>query len=241
MARLWAILSTAAVASAIGMAAQASDLRGTLEPQGDPSAPVVWSGPYFGASAGYAWSASTDQLGLRGDQPTGLFSQGGLGGVEAGYNFQVSRYVLGVEAEFDLADIGNSKHDQLYGDNFSSRLRYFGALRDRVGYAFDRALVYVDGGLAYGGLSSNVNGPILNGSPYTFSGAAIGYTLGGGVEYALTNNWSIRGEYQFMDFGKNDPANAAGAPYAGIAGGGWATVRRDQYHIFRVGVAYTFK
>ncbi len=241
MTRLGAMLSVAAAICASSAAVQAADLGDMLAPPDYPPPPLVWTGPYVGANAGYAWSDRDDQLALRGDQPTGLFSTGGFAGVQVGYNFQLSRYVLGVETEFDGADIGNSVHDLAWGDNFSSRLRYFGALRGRVGYTFDRALIYVAGGLAYGGLSSNVNGPVLTGSPYNFSGVAVGYTLGGGVEYALTNNWSIRTEYQFMDLGKNDPTNAAGAPYSAIAGGAWATVKPDAFQIFRVGVNYSFK
>jgi len=241
MARLWTTISTAAAACAIVGAAQASDLRGAIEPQDAPAAPTVWSGFYLGAGVGYGWSAADDQLGLRGDQPTGLASEGALGGLQVGYNMQFSRYVWGVEAELDASGVGDSAHDRLYGDNFSSRLQYLGLLRNRVGYAFDRALVYVDGGLAYGGLTNRVNGPILTGSPYEFSGTALGYALGAGVEYALAKNWSIRSEYLFVDLGKNDPTNAAGATYSGIAGGGWATVRRDAFQVFRIGVDYTFK
>lgn len=235
------MLSAAAAICATSAAVQAADLRDMLAPPDYPPPPLVWTGPYVGANAGYAWSVAGDQLALRGDRPTGLFSTGEFGGVQVGYNFQVSRSVLGVETEFDGANIGSSAHDLLFGDNFSSRLRYFGALRSRIGYTFDRALIYIDGGLAYGGLSSNVNGPVLIGSPYNFSGVAVGYTLGGGVEYALTNNWSIRTEYQFMDLGKNDPTNAAGAHYSAIAGGGWATVKQDAFNLFRVGIIYSFK
>ncbi len=240
MPHLGATLSAAAAICVASAAVQAADLGGMLAPPDYPP-PLVWAGPYVGANAGYASSDTDDQLALRGDQPTGLSSDGGFAGVQVGYNFQLSRYVLGVETEFDGANIGSSVHDLVWGDNFSSRLRYFGALRGRLGYAFDRTLIYIDGGLAYGGLSSNVNGPVLTGSPYNFSGVAVGYILGGGVEYALTNNWSLRAEYQFMDLGKNDPTNAAGAPYSAIAGGSWATVNHDAFHIFRVGVNYSFK
>ncbi|THD43508.1 MAG: porin family protein [Bradyrhizobium sp.] len=234
-------LSGLAVLCALGGAAHADDyLKGMLDPT-NFAQPLNWSGPYVGATLGYAWSGFHDQLALSTDSPTGLWSQGGAVGAIAGYNMQSSNYVLGIETEFNGAQIGATVHDQLFGDNFKSSLNDFGALRSRLGYAYNRALFYVDGGLAYGNLHSNVNGPALLGSPYSFSGVATGYTLGAGVEYAVTNNWSVRAEYLYMDFGKNDPTNAAGMPYSGIAGGGFATVRRDAYNLLRLGVVYSFK
>ena len=66
-----------------------------------------WTGFYLGLNGGYGFSTSRDQLALSGDQPTGLFSAGGFGGIQLGYNVQLARMVLGVEADFQGANIGD--------------------------------------------------------------------------------------------------------------------------------------
>lgn len=198
-----------------------------------------WAGFYFGANGGYALSTSRDQLALAGDQPTGLYSTGGFGGGQIGYNVQISRWVLGVEADFQSASIGDAVNDLNYGDYFSSQLSSFGTVRGRLGVAFNPMLVYVTGGFAYGNLSSFVNGPVLVGAPYSFSGIATGYALGVGVEYAVDRSWSLKAEYLYLNFGKNDPTSAAG-PYSLIYGGGWATVNNDAFNAVRIGLNYRF-
>jgi outer membrane immunogenic protein len=83
------------------------------------------------------------------------------------------------------------------------RLDYFGTARGRLGFAFDRALIYATGGLAVGGTNLTYSGRIgFPVAPTIFlagtssvAKAKIGYTLGGGVEYAVWNNWSVKAEY----------------------------------------------
>jgi outer membrane immunogenic protein len=198
-----------------------------------------WAGFYFGANGGYALSTSRDQLALAGDQPTGLYSTGGFGGGQVGYNVQISRWVLGVEADFQSASIGDAVNDLNFGDYFSSQLSSFGTVRGRVGIAFNPLLVYFTGGFAYGNLASFVNGPFLVGAPYSFSGIATGYAVGAGVEYALDRSWSVKAEYLYLNFGKNDPTSAAG-PYSQIFGGGSATVNNDAFNAVRIGINYRF-
>jgi len=78
----------------------------------------------------------------------------------------------------------------------SSKLDYFGTVRARLGYAFDRVLPYVTGGLAWGNNKITANG-------VSQSNTSTGWTAGAGVEYALTNNWTARAEYLYMDLGKS--------------------------------------
>ena len=92
------------VATSLTMAAGASaaDLPRTDQPRAYYSdAPAwTWTGFYLGLNGGYGFSTSSNQLALSGDQPTGLYSTGGFGGGQIGYNLQISQWVFGVEADF---------------------------------------------------------------------------------------------------------------------------------------------
>jgi outer membrane immunogenic protein len=218
--------------------ASAADLPRTDQPRGYYSdAPAwTWTGFYLGLNGGYGFSTSSNQLALSGDQPTGLFSAGGFGGGQIGYNVQLSRVVLGLEADFQGASIRDSVTDLIFGDFFSSQLDSFGTVRGRIGYAFSPALLpYLTGGFAYGHLS---NLAAID-TTYTFSGMVVGYTVGAGIEWAFTPAWSFRGEYLYMDFGKHDPINAAGAPFSQTQMG-VPTVNNDAFNIVRFGVNYRF-
>ena len=111
-------------ASSLTMVASASaaDLPRSDQPRPYYSdAPAwTWTGFYLGLNGGYGFSTSSNQLALSGDQPTGLFSAGGFGGVQVGYNVQLSRVVLGLEADFQGASIGDGLTDLNFGDVFSS-------------------------------------------------------------------------------------------------------------------------
>ena len=200
----------------------------------------TWAGLYVGANVGYGWSPNSDQLALGGDFPTGLSAAGAFGGGQLGYNWQYGHLVVGAEADIQGADISDRVQDLNFGDNFHSRLDWFGTVRGRLGYAFDRTLVYATAGFAYGGIHNGVNGPSLPGSPYRFDGTATGYAVGAGVEYKFNPAWSIKGEYQYINLGTNDPTNPAGAASSGIFGGGVATVRDDEFHTLRLGLNYKF-
>src|SRR5262249_9823017 len=154
--------------------------------------------------------------------------------------WQFARWVVGAEADFQGADISDRVQDQNFGDNFHSRLDWFGTVRGRLGYAFDRTLVYATAGFAFGGIHNRVDGPTLPGEPFRFDGTATGYAIGAGVEYKFNPAWTVKGEYQYINLGTNDPTNPAGAPYSAIGGGGIATLRDDEYHTLRLGLNYRF-
>jgi outer membrane immunogenic protein len=237
-------LAAAAMAASVAMAS-----IGSAHADGYGPPPVAyerpymwnsWTGFYVGANTGYAWSPNTDQLALAGDDPTGLSPAGGFLGGQIGYNWQFGRLLVGAEADMQTADISDHLRDFNFDDRFHSRLDWFGTVRGRVGYAFDRTLLYATGGFAYGGVHNVAGGPILLGAPYRFDSTATGYVLGAGLEYKFGPAWSIKGEYQYINLGTNDPTNAAGARYSNIGGGGFATVRDDEYHTFRLGLNYRF-
>jgi outer membrane immunogenic protein len=142
-------------------------------------------------------------------------------GAQFGYNYQVRQMVVGFEADLDWADgvrstnfaappngvITNVGHQ-------SAGLHWLGTARLRAGYAFDRALIFATGGVAFGGIKAESSASQFDGANTDLfagsaSGTKVGYALGGGVEYAVARNMSLKAEYLYYDFGKADYAVAA--------------------------------
>lgn len=193
-------------------AAMAADLP-AYEPAPAVAAPVPsfsWTGAYVGVQAGYAWGDTN----LGGVKPKGYV----VGGY-AGYNFQLdnSPVVVGVETDFNYADID----DRSGGAKSSSD--WTGATRGRVGYAFDHFLVYGAGGVAYADREVRVAGVGKD------SKTAIGWTAGGGLEYAATDNVLVRAEYRYTDLGSDK-----------FKFGGATTKSDYTEHRVLAGVAYKF-
>lgn len=186
-------------------------LAADLSPR--PTEPVAynWTGIYLGAQAGYVWGSSTyDGAGSPAGPPfisASVDPKGGFGGAYVGYNYQFNgNYVIGVEAD---ANFTNAKGDGGFpgappGFFASGDLKWFGSARLRVGYAFDRFLPFVTGGLAIGDYSGTFNfpgGSIENGD------TMVGWTAGAGLEYAMTDKLIARVEYRYSDYGrKSQPA-----------------------------------
>jgi outer membrane immunogenic protein len=189
---------------------------------------------------------------------------GFTGGVTIGYNYQFSNVVFGFEGDANYLSRGTNASFSRAGipaapfgfgappntlavTRNNSDGDFFATARLRLGYSFDRALFYVTGGAAFRG-NNNSNNYVVT---YTNAGGAtiasfadrggsnnnnIGYTVGGGIEYAFNNNWSMKAEYLYSSFsGGNraltDPANPAFS----------YTVRnRDDFSIARAGLNYKF-
>jgi outer membrane immunogenic protein len=169
-------------------------------------APVFsWTGGYIGGQVGYLWGegdASSPTLGDSEIEPDGW-----LGGVYVGYNYQfTNNVVLGIDADFAWTGADDESTIFLAGvDNgtLETELDWEGAVRARLGYAVDRFLPYVAGGVAFGRLS---------GEAFDLAGVSLGsddetntgWTLGVGLEYAFTDNIIGRAEYRYTDFGDFD-------------------------------------
>lgn len=152
-----------------------------------------WSGFYAGVNGGYGW-AEIEDGGFTFDELEGIF-----GGAQVGYNYDFGGFVLGIEGDIQLSDIGYEV-ELAPGLGLEAKLDYFGTVRARAGYAFDAFLPYVTGGLAYGGASIEGTGGIVGGIDDTF----VGYTIGAGLEVAVADNVSVKGEYLYTDFGDAD-------------------------------------
>lgn len=186
-----------------------------------------------------------------------ITSSGGVFGGQVGYNWQfANRWVVGLEADYQWANIEGRANINGFinpiGDlNLSagSEITGFGTVRARLGYGWDRALFYVTGGWAYGSVKSSASlsvcelgGGCLGDGPLGLSkktSSSAGWTLGAGLEYALTNNVSFKTEYLYVDLGKK---TLYAADYD-LGKGSSATARLDvdtKIHVVRAGLNYRF-
>jgi outer membrane immunogenic protein len=148
-----------------------------------------WSGFYLGINGGGGWGRSTW------DSADSFNLSGGLVGGTAGMNWQVGQAVFGVEGDVDWTNLSGSTSTACpLGCTTSNS--WLSTVRGRLGYSFDRLLPYVTGGLAVGDIRASTPG--LPGGSQTNAG----WTAGGGLEYALTNKWSVKAEYLHVDLGK---------------------------------------
>ncbi|MFK5595936.1 outer membrane protein [Methylobacterium sp. HMF5984] len=238
------LLSAAALVGALSTV-EAADLPRRAPPLPLPLPPAfTWSGFYAGVNAGYAFRNSSSGF----TDPTyGTVTGGGAkggfaGGGQVGYNYQFtpgSGFVLGVET--DIQGTAFAKADAAYLGTtpyYSVRpsLDYFGTVRGRVGYAFDRVLIYGTGGFAYGGGSRSANAAAY---PYTLPDTTrTGYAVGGGVEYAFTDKLSAKIEALYLNLGKRSSGttyyDATNAAYYGAG-------RNDAgFGLVRAGLNYRF-
>lgn len=187
------LAAAVAVASLLGAApAFAADMAQPYPTKAPPPVAVVpvfsWTGFYLGGNAGYGWGSG--QSGISSLDPEGF-----IGGGQVGFNYQFgNNVVLGAEADFQGSDLNDSGYNGIYDTR--SKMDYFGTVRGRIGYAFDNLLPYVTGGLAWG--HNEVRNLDLG---LTSDNTHVGWTVGGGLEYALTNNWTVKAEYLYMDLG----------------------------------------
>jgi outer membrane immunogenic protein len=143
----------------------------------------------------------------------------------------------------------------IYPGSNNNSGNYLGTVRLRAGYAFDRFLVFATGGLAYGdvgrgggggfavtqaGFVNPFTGGVAGATTTTFLGNSgsssnVGWTVGGGVEYAVWQNWSVKAEYLYYNLGHSGNNNVAFTPFLG----GSSHHDRDG-SIVRVGVNYKF-
>jgi outer membrane immunogenic protein len=153
-------------------------------------APFSWTGFYVGVNGGYGWSSTRGNANNSFTNPSG-----GLIGGTLGANYQIGQFVVGIEDNLDWADMTNSR-TFLNGVSTSSRIDAFNTAFLRGGFAIDRALLFVEGGASSADLRSKVADPVLNGA-LSQSQWTTGWGLGGGAEYAFTNNITARADYVF--------------------------------------------
>lgn len=181
-------LATLILSAAIPAMAADMTLEDPLPlPEQHQFSPYDWSGFYLGAQGGYSWNQATV---LSEDRNL----DGGSFGVHAGYNFQTGNIVYGIENDFNYN----------FGDSDDASIEWDASGRGRVGYAWDRTLFFTTAGIAAAG--GKVEIPEVGKK----DDILIGWTAGGGIEHAFTDNILVRGEYRYSDFGSKDFGSAIG-------------------------------
>lgn len=237
--------STVAAIATLGMLAVpalAADLPSRKEVVAPVYVPIfTWTGFYIGLNAGVGWQDKssvyvTTPSGAITSVSTGNSSAGFIGGGQIGYNYQMGSWVLGVEADIQYADVGGKVNWGPYSwwGNGGGNDQYFGTVRARIGYAIDHWLLYATGGFAYGGFNSNWAGG---------SSDTTGWTVGGGVEYAFTQNWTVKLEGLYLNMNNNNQTLAFFNPPGGVLPAGTYTAVGQSSKgagVVRVGVNYKF-
>jgi outer membrane immunogenic protein len=262
-------------------AASAADLAARPYTKAPPAMVEVWNwtGFYIGGNGGYSWGRSNTDVtyfntatGALILPPPGSITasrfdmNGGIAGGQAGYNWQVGNWVLGIEADIQWS---GERGSALYrcgatatggvclpGLTFlppgatgttlalDQKLEWFGTVRGRAGVVVTpRVLLYGTGGLAYGSIKSTgfLSGFNPNGGTVTSVGSntdtRFGWTVGAGAEAMITGNWTAKLEYLYMDLGRFNAGTFSLAPLSPIS----ATVSsKFTDHIVRAGINYKF-
>ncbi len=245
----------------VGLAASVSTLALAQESGGN------WAGAYGGVHIGYGM-ATDDNINTTGQLPNNIANvtsgarpasvsvdaDGFVGGVALGYNMQSGNMVYGIETDIDLTDIEDSTRSNNVNpastppgaaliNRYSQDLEYLGTLRLRLGMTVNggNSLVYVTGGLAYGGVKNSANFSGANVTTPQFIGSndetETGYALGAGLEHAVGPNLRVTGGYMYYDLGSNT-VNVAGIPGVGV--GGYNTKFDTSGHLLRAGIGYKF-
>ncbi len=238
------VLFGAVIAGAMAGPGLAADLPAAMPMKAPAYVPAFsWTGTYVGLNVGGAWSRtdfepSTMTNVLSVGFPPGVTSyptvtadaHSIIGGGQAGYNWQIGTWVLGFEQDFQFTHLnqgftyavspspppvlGTVFAPLVAGDGFSATIKYMGATRARIGWAWDRVLLYAAGGLETAVVDATGNyvarpglGPaaLFAGSPaasFTVNnGFHVGWTIGAGFDYAVTNNIFLGFDYRYFDLG----------------------------------------
>jgi len=222
----------AALMASVATAAFAADLPNR---KGPPPAPVYapppfsWTGFYVGVNGGFGTTDVRGNSFIGGGSVFGSPS-GGLVGGTMGYNYQIGQFVVGVEGQLDWADFSKGR-TFLDGSTDSLKVDSVANVLGRAGWAWDRTLFYVAGGYAGADVHAGAFNDTVTGLSYAgSSGWQSGYAVGGGIEYALTNNISVKGEYLFSQLqGKTYYAGSPDVVKAGL-----------DLNTFKLGVNYKF-
>jgi outer membrane immunogenic protein len=202
--------TVALVALGIAGSASAADLAArpyTKAPAYIPPQIYNWTGFYIGGHVGGAFRG--DDNNVLGGSSDGTF----MGGVQIGYDTQFSpNWVAGLEANYTFKDTNSS---------FANR--NLGSVTGRLGYTWGQTMLYAKGGYAW------ADTRFTNG--FGGDGGRDGYTVGAGLEYLFTQNWSGKIEYQYYDFGHVNVFDGTGA-FVG-------NIHNDQ-HTIKAGLNYRF-
>jgi outer membrane immunogenic protein len=190
-----------------------------------PVRTISWTGGYIGAGVGYAmgkYSAlSSNSIPV---ESSSLKPAGAIGNIQLGYNWQfLPSWLVGFETDYSFANLKDSGTSTPSGLATSIKIDKLGTVRGRFGYVMNDFLFYATGGLAYAREQDSIEATFAT-DYYT-----IGWAAGGGLAYAIDNNWSVKTEYIYADLGKTHTVVD-----------GVANDTSDKFNIIRVGFDYKF-
>jgi outer membrane immunogenic protein len=251
------VCAAVAISAMLGIgAASAADLPLKSPSYVAPTPVFTWSGFYAGVHGGYGWGSNNwNSRGIF-EAPTFIVSSVSpktnsvLGGVQAGANYQIASWVLGIEADWAFLHGQGSSDGTLSSPGLpitdtatgTSQIEWLATFTGRAGYAWDRSLFYVKGGVAAAGYKDNF---VLStpATPPVFidfgtkGNTLVGWTVGAGFEYAFAPHWSAKVEYNYADLG------TASERFNTFATNSSITAMEDIHHtlqIVKVGASYRF-
>ncbi len=204
----------------------------------------AWTGFYVGVNGGYAFNKDSDNLVATSRFGTGIFAgakpEGGFGGGQIGYNFGSfgfgPQFVFGVEADIQGAGIDDTRRSGPSAGvtaDVRTNIDWFGTVRGRLGYAFDRTLVYATGGFAFGNVERGATAIVpAVGAFLRKNDTETGYAVGGGIEHKFMPNWSVKLEYQYINLGDTTLTGV------GLGTGLATNSITTDFHTVRVGLNY---
>ncbi len=209
-----------ALLASVATSAVAADLPSpnTAPPPSYYPPAFSWTGFYLGVNGGYGWgSTNSNSFGN---------ASGGFAGGTVGGNFQIGQFVVGAEGDWDWGNIANTQTGLLVSNHMN--INEIVTARARLGFAFDRALVYVTGG--YGGVGTNASFATFTGWGGSQNTWVNGGAIGGGVEYAFTDHVSARAEYLYLPLGSTNYFNTTA----------WSVHAPEDVSLLRGGLNYKF-
>lgn len=226
------LIATTALTALAASAAVAADIPAARMPAKAPvMAPLYnWTGFYIGGHIGGGWADidATSNTGVAWGSTSSAF----IGGAQMGYNWQISQFVLGIEGDFSWTDGSKTSGFATLG-GVPLQLRgdwdWTATIAGRFGYAADRVLFYGKLGAGWSRTSARLQtagGAVVA----TNDNTNVGLLVGGGIEYAFTQNWTGKLEYNYLALGDRT-----------FAGPGGTIITADpDVHMFKAGVNYKF-
>jgi outer membrane immunogenic protein len=260
--------SIAAVAMAVAVPALAADMapRYSKAPMAPPVMVYNWTGCYVGGNVGGKWTNASNDVFIPATvitpAVTGSFgrdvSDGSfIGGGQVGCNWQApgSNWVFGLEGDADWQRLRQTRvlgagvtPPLVPGDTFDIRSDWQASARGRIGYAWDRFMLYATGGAAFTEVKAGSNFipvGIFPATVFSDKKTLVGATVGAGVEYAFVNNWSLGVEGRYTWYGKQDfNAGSVAAANIGLAAPVFVfapATQRINYDTFEVTARLNYK
>lgn len=204
-----------------------------------------WSGFYVGGHVGYSWNRITTSHALFEGADFGVpnlgFNPNGFGfGATAGYNYVNQNLLVGIEGDFtwlNASNINSELANTAFSSTAEARVKWLSTVRGRIGYIANRLMIFATGGVAIAEIEGILRDQYDFGIVETkASEVHVGWTVGGGLEFAATDKWTVKVEYLYYDLGTKNVAVYEGP-------GGWNPITYDvdaTGQLVRIGANFHF-